>query len=304
MPESSQKRSLWGKILRRLKRKKSHKRGPWREVWRRLKKNKAAMVGLAIISVLVFAALVPSLIAPYGFDEQNLRARLLSPSFQHFMGTDNFGRDIFSRIVYGARISLQVGFVAVGIAIVVGGALGAISGYYGKRIDNVIMRFMDVLLAIPGILLAISIVAALGPGLRNLMIAVGIGSIPGYARIVRSSVLTIREQEFIEAARAVGASDFRIIVKHIIPNSLAPIMVQATLGVAGAILSAAGLSFIGLGFQPPTPEWGAMLSTGRNFIRDYWYMTAFPGLAIMITIFGLNLLGDGLRDALDPRLKN
>ncbi|MGV8145144.1 MAG: ABC transporter permease [Alkaliphilus sp.] len=285
-------------------RKKGQKRGPWREVWRRLKKNKAAMVGLTIILILVFSAMFADIIAPYGYDDQDLKARLQSPSMQHLLGTDNFGRDILSRIIYGSRISLQVGFIAVGIAIVFGGALGAIAGYYGKRLDNVIMRLMDVLLAIPGILLAISIVASLGSGLQNVMIAVGIGSIPGYARIVRSSVLTIREQEYIEAAKAVGASDFRIIVKHIIPNSLAPIIVQSTLGVAGAILSAAGLSFIGLGFQPPTPEWGAMLSTGRNFIRDYWHMTAFPGLAIMITIFGLNLLGDGLRDALDPRLKN
>ncbi|PHS36445.1 MAG: peptide ABC transporter permease [Alkaliphilus sp.] len=284
--------------------KQGQKRGPWREVWRRLKQNKAAMVGLAIILILVFSAIFADFIAPYGYDDQDLKARLQGPSMQHFLGTDNFGRDILSRIIYGSRVSLQVGFIAVGIAIAVGGTLGAISGYYGKRLDNVIMRLMDVLLAIPGILLAISIVAALGSGLQNVMIAVGIGSIPGYARIVRSSVLTIREQEFIEAARAVGASDFRIITKHIIPNALAPIIVQSTLGVAGAILSAAGLSFIGLGFQPPTPEWGAMLSTGRNFIRDHWHMTAFPGLAIMITIFGLNLLGDGLRDALDPRLKN
>ncbi|SCX89703.1 ABC transporter permease [Alkaliphilus peptidifermentans] len=280
------------------------KRGPWREVWRRMKQNKAAMVGLVIIGILIFAALTANIIAPYGYDDQNLPGRFQTPNSKHLLGTDNFGRDIFSRIIYGSRISLMVGFIAVGIAALSGGTLGAIAGFYGGKLDNVIMRMIDILLAIPGILLAISIVAALGPGLRNVMIAVGIGAIPGYARIVRASVLSLRDQEFIEAAKAVGANDFRIITKHIIPNSMAPIIVQATLGVANAILAAAGLSFIGLGIQPPTPEWGAMLSSGRNYIRDYPHIATFPGIAIMITIFGLNLLGDGLRDALDPRLKS
>lgn len=280
------------------------KRSQWLEVWRRLKQNKSAMVGLAIIMVLILSALFADIIAPFGIDDQNLMNALQKPNSTHWFGTDNFGRDIFSRVVHGSRISLQVGFIAVGIAMITGGILGAIAGYYGGRLDNFIMRMMDILLAIPSILLAISIVAALGPGLSNVMIAVGISSIPSYSRIVRASVLTLKDQEFVEAARAVGANDVRIIGRHIIPNSMAPIIVQATLGVAGAILSAAGLSFIGLGIQPPTPEWGAMLSSGRQFIRDYPHMTAFPGLAIMITIFGLNLLGDGLRDALDPRLKN
>lgn len=283
---------------------KKKKRGPWHEVWRRLKKNKAAMVGLGIILVLIFCALFAEFIAPYGYDDQDLTSRFKPPSKENLLGTDNFGRDILSRIIYGSRISLQVGFIAVGIAAIVGGTLGAIAGYYGGRLDNLIMRFIDILLAIPGILLAISIVASLGPGLRNVMIAVGIGAIPRYARIVRASVLSLRDQEFIEAAKAVGANDFRIITKHIIPNSMAPIIVQATLGVASAILSAAGLSFIGLGIQPPDPEWGAMLSSGRQYLRDYWHIATFPGIAIMITIFGLNLLGDGLRDALDPRLKS
>lgn len=280
------------------------KRNQWLEVWRRLKQNKSAMVGLAIIMVLILSALFADIIAPFGIDDQNLMNALQKPNSTHWFGTDNFGRDIFSRVVHGSRISLQVGFIAVGIAMITGGILGAIAGYYGGRLDNFIMRMMDILLAIPSILLAISIVAALGPGLSNVMIAVGISSIPSYSRIVRASVLTLKDQEFVEAARAVGANDVRIIGRHIIPNSMAPIIVQATLGVAGAILSAAGLSFIGLGIQPPTPEWGAMLSSGRQFIRDYPHMTAFPGLVIMITIFGLNLLGDGLRDALDPRLKN
>lgn len=284
--------------------KKKKKSGPWREVWRRLKQNKAAMFGLVVISTLILAAIFADVIAPYGYDDQNLKARFLTPNGDHWLGTDNFGRDIFSRILYGAQVSLKVGLIAVGIAMFTGGTLGAIAGFYGGKLDNVIMRFIDILLAIPGILLAISIVAALGPELRNVMIAVGVGSIPSYARIVRASVLSLRDQEFIEAARAVGASDTRLILKHIIPNSMAPLIVQSTIGVAGAILSAAGLGFIGLGIQPPLAEWGAMLNSGRQYIRDYPHMTAFPGLAIMITIFALNMLGDGLRDALDPRLKH
>lgn len=282
----------------------ARKRSPWRDVWHSLKKNKSALFGMAIIFLLFFFAITADFIAPYGIDEQNLALGIVKPGSGYPMGTDNFGRDIMSRIIHGSRISLMVGFVSVSISLLIGGSLGAIAGFFGGKLDNVIMRFMDVLLAIPSILLAISIVSALGPGLVNVMIAVGISSIPSYARIVRASVITLKDQEFIEAARAVGTSNFRIIAKHLIPNSLAPIIVQATLGVAGAILSAAGLSFIGLGIQPPTPEWGAMLSTGRQYIRDYPHITAFPGLAIMITIFGLNLFGDGLRDALDPRLKN
>jgi len=272
--------------------------------WRRLKRSKMAMCGLAIISLLFITAVFADIIAPYPYAQQNLKETFQYPSIKHLFGTDDFGRDIFSRIVYGARISLEVGFLSVGISIIVGGFLGAIAGYYGGKLDQLIMRSMDILLSIPSILLAISIVAALGPALVNLMIAVGISSIPRYARIVHSSVLTIRDYEYVEAARAVGSSDLRIIFKHILPNCLAPLIVQSTLGVATAIIVAAALSFIGLGIQPPVPEWGAMLSGGRSFIRNYWFMTVFPGMAIMITVFGLNLLGDGLRDALDPRLKN
>lgn len=273
------------------------------EVWRRLRKNKAAVFGLVIIAILLLTALFAPLIAPYHYDEQNLDEAFISPSARHVMGTDNFGRDILSRIIYGSRISLMVGFIAVGIGMVIGGTLGAISAYYGGVTDNILMRLIDVLLAMPNILLAISISAALGPGLVNAMIAVGIGTVPNYARVTRASVLTVKEREYVEAARCIGAKDGRIIVTHIIPNALAPMIVQATLGVASAILSAAALSFIGLGIQPPTPEWGAMLSAGRSYIRDYWYIVTFPGLAIMVTIFALNLFGDGLRDALDPRLK-
>ncbi len=283
---------------------KNKKRSQWLDVWMRLKKNKSAMFGMFIIGLLFFCAIFADVIAPFGYDDQNLSIAFTKPNSQYWFGTDNFGRDIYSRIIYGSRISLQVGFVAVSISMVIGGALGAIAGFFGGKLDNIIMRTMDILLAIPSILLAISIVSALGPGLINVMIAVGISSIPSYSRIVRASVITLKDQEFVEAARAVGTSNFRIITKHIIPNSLAPIIVQATLGVAGAILSAAGLSFIGLGIQPPTPEWGSMLSAGRQFIRDYPHISMYPGLVIMITIFGLNLFGDGLRDALDPRLKH
>ncbi len=278
-------------------------RSQWAEVWRRLRKNRMAMFGLVVILIIIFTAIFADVVAPYSYRAQNLRRIAETPSKDHLLGTDELGRDILSRIIFGTRVSLQVGFVAVSISVIVGGFLGAMSGYYGGKLDNVIMRMMDILLAIPSILLAIAIVSAFGGGLVNVMIAVGISSIPVYARIVKASVISIKEQEFIEAARAVGAKDLRIIFKHVLPNSMAPIIVQGTIGVANAILSAAGLSFIGLGIQPPTPEWGAMLSGGRMFIRTAPHIATFPGVAIMITIFALNLLGDGMRDALDPRLK-
>ena len=272
-------------------------------MWKRLCKSPLAMFGMFIVALLIFFAITADFIAPYRYDQQSLMDAFKAPSKEHLFGTDEFGRDIFSRIIYGSRISLQVGLIAVSISVIFGGFLGAVAGYYGGRIDNVIMRCMDILLAIPSILLAIAIAASLGPGLYNMMVAVGISSTPQYARIIRGSVLSLRDQEFVEAAKAVGSSDSRIILKHIIPNCLAPIIVQCTLGVASAILTAAGLSFIGLGIQPPIPEWGAMLSGGREYIRDYAYMTIFPGLAIMITILALNFLGDGLRDVLDPKLR-
>lgn len=274
------------------------------DTWRRLKKSKLAMAGLVVMIVLVFCALFADVLAPYPSDLQNLQNAFQAPSQSHPFGTDEYGRDVLSRCVYGARISLIIGFIAVGVSIFMGIILGSIAGYFGKVTDNLIMRAMDVLMAIPQMLLAIAIAAALGPGLFNLMIAVGIANIPSYARIVRASVLSVKDQEFVEAARAVGTNDFMIIVKHILPNCIAPIIVQATVGVALAILTAAGLSFIGLGIQPPTPEWGSMLSAGRYYIRDHWHMTLFPGLAIAITIFSLNVLGDGMRDALDPKLRD
>lgn len=275
----------------------------FRGVMHRLSKSPLAMFGLTVVLLLVLLAIFAPYVAPYKETQMDLMNRFSGPSMKHLFGTDQFGRDILSRIIYGSRISLQVGLIAVSIALVVGGLLGAVAGYYGGKIDNLIMRAMDILLAVPNTLLAIAIAASLGPGLFNLMIAVGISAVPGYARIVRGSVLSIRGEEYVEAARSVGSSDARIILHHILPNSMAPLIVQSTLGVASAILNAAGLSFIGLGIQPPTPEWGAMLSGGREYIRDYSYMTLFPGLVIMLTIMSLNFLGDGLRDALDPKLK-
>lgn len=279
------------------------KKSQLKEIWKRLLRNKMAVVGMVVLIALILCAVFAKQLAPYGYDDQNLEERFQFPNAQHWFGTDNFGRDIYSRILYGAQISLKVGLISVAIAAVAGGALGAIAAYYGGFTDNLVMRILDVFLAIPGILLSLSIAAALGPGLMNLMIAVGIGTVPNYARIVRASVLSVKEQEFIEAARCVGCSNGRIILRHIMPNCLAPIIVQATLGVASAILVASSMSFIGLGLQPPIPEWGAMLAVGRPFLRDYWYIVVFPGLTIMITIFSLNVFGDGLRDALDPRLK-
>jgi peptide/nickel transport system permease protein len=279
------------------------KSSPLRETWRRLKMNRASICGLAVIVVMVTSALLAPWIAPYDPAKMDVRARLQGPSLKHVLGTDNFGRDIFSRIVYASRISLVIGFVAVGIGAVFGGITGAVSGYYGRGLDSLLMRTMDVLLSIPQIILAIAIVGAMGASLLNLMIAVGISVLPRYARLVRASAMSLRDLEFIEAARAAGASDLRIILQNIIPNCMAPLIVLSTLGVAQAILSAATLSFLGLGIQPPTPEWGSMLSDGRQFLRNAPHITIFPGLAIVIVVMALNMLGDGLRDALDPKLR-
>lgn len=284
-----------------MKRKKKNSQLP--DMWKRFKRNKMAVFGLSILLILILIAVIAPLAAPYGYDEQNLRDAMQSPSMKHLLGTDNLGRDIFSRLVYGSRISLFVGLIAVAIGALVGGMIGAVAAYYGGMTDTIFMRVIDVMMSIPSMILAIAICASLGPGLVNTMIAVGFSSIPTYARVVRSAVLTVKQQEYIEASKAIGADSRIIILKHIIPNCMAPIIVQASLGVGNAILSAASMSFIGLGIQPPVPEWGAMLSAGRTYIRDFPQMVVFPGLCIMITIFSLNLAGDGLRDALDPRLK-
>lgn len=282
---------------------KAKKSSQWRDVWRRLRKNRMAMFGLCVLVLLVFLAIFANVVAPYGYDEQNYSQMLELPSWQHIMGTDNYGRDIFSRIVYGTRISLLIGFISLAISTVVGSILGACAGYFGGASDTIIMRGSDILMAIPRTVLAIAIATTLGPGLVNAMIAVAIGTIPSFTRVVRASTLTVKDQEYVEAARAIGASNFHIIKKYIFPNVLAPIIVQATLGVGTAILLAASLSFLGIGISPPTPEWGSMLSAARSYMRDYWHMVLFPGLAIMITVLALNLFGDGLRDALDPKLK-
>lgn len=274
------------------------------ETWVRLKKNKVAFASLWILLFLIVVAVFAGLIAPYPYSMQNPSNILQKPSLKHIFGTDQYGRDLFSRVVYGARISLSVGFIAVGVALLAGGFFGAIAGFYGGWLDNVIMRCMDILLSIPSVLLALAIVAAFGTSLPNLMLATGVSTIPGYARLVRATILTIKNQEYVEAARAVGTNDFEIITRQILPNCMAPILVQATFGVATAILTIAGLSFVGLGLQPPIPEWGSMLSDARAYIRGYSYMLVSPAVAIAITVFCLNSLGDGLRDALDPKLRD
>ena len=269
----------------------------------RLRRNYLAVLGFIVLFVLIGSAIFAERISPFGYADQDYMMIRQPPSAQHLLGTDQFGRDVLSRLIYGSRISLQVGLIAVSISLLVGGAIGAIGGYFGGRTDSVLMRIMDVQLAIPTILLAIVISSALGPGLVNLMVAVGITSIPRFARLMRASVLSIKGMEFIEAARAMGASHMRIILLYILPNCAAPLIVQSTLSVANAILFAATLSFLGLGIQPPFPEWGGMLSDARPYIRDSAYLSIFPGLAIMITIVALNCIGDGLRDALDPKQK-
>ena len=284
----------------------------WADAWRRFKKNKMAVVSLIFLGLLALIGIATLIIdAVTGnsiYDalviNQDLSQRFAEPSLKHPLGLDEFGRDILLRILWGTRYSLFMSIAAVLAAGVLGTILGAIAGYYGGRVDNVIMRIMDVVLSLPYMLLAIAIVAALGPGLVNVLISIAIGYIPEFARITRASVMTIREKEFIEAARAVGASDKTVIFSQILPNSMAPLIVEFTMAIAGAILSIAGLSFLGLGIQPPLPEWGAMLTNARGYIRDAWHITVFPGLIILITILALNIIGDGLRDALDPKLKN
>lgn len=279
---------------------------PAYEIWKRFKKNKAAMLGLAIFSVMVILAVFADVICDYDTQviAQNVANRLKPPSAVHWFGTDAYGRDIFARVVHGARISIVIGLAATVGSVCISGILGSIAGYYGGRVDNVIMRVLDTFLAIPGELLAMAIVASLGPSMTNLLIAVTIARIPPFTRVIRSSILTVIDQDYIEAAIASGARDSYIIVKHILPNAMGPIIIQATMGVGRMILTAAGMSFIGMGVQPPLPEWGSMLAEGRDFMRYSPYITLFPGLAIILTSLALNLLGDGLRDALDPKLKN
>lgn len=280
-------------------------RGRTREVLKRIVQNKGALAGSIVIVILILVSLFAGFFLDYDTQVigQNVAERLQGPSLRHWFGTDEVGRDIFGRITYGTRYSLSVGVAAVIIGLVIGVTLGAFAGYFGGAVENVIMRCVDILGAIPGILLAIVIVSVLGQSIFNLMLAIGITSVPQFVRITRAAVLTVKNEEYVEAAKTIGLSHRKIIFRHILPNCLSPIIVQTTLRMASAIISASGLSFLGLGVPAPEPEWGALLSAGRKYIREYSYMTIFPGLAIMITVLSLNLVGDGLRDALDPKLK-
>lgn len=289
-----------GKVLER-----SQKKSFLGETWQRLCNNKAAVLGMGFMILLVLVAIFADVMYDYETEviEQNIPQRLQYPSWKHPLGTDEFGRDLLARVIHGSRMSLIVSFSSVTFALVVGGLLGAISGFFGGIADNIIMRLTDILLAIPMTLFAIVIVAALGANTVNLALALGISSVPIFARLVRGSVLTVRDMEYVEAARAIGATNWIIIKDHILPNCLAPIIVQVTLRIAQAIYNTAALSFLGMGVQAPAPEWGGLLAAGRTYIRDYGYLSVIPGFAIMLTVLALNLLGDGLRDALDPRLR-
>lgn len=278
-------------------------KGPFADFVSRFTKSTSAMIGLGLLIMLVFCAVFAPVLAPYDPYESNLPQALQPPSSEHIMGTDELGRDIFSRILYGARISLIVGVEAVGLALICGVILGALAGYYGGKTDTGIMGIMDIMLSFPDILLAIAFMTVMGRGVDKAVIAIGIVSIPQYARIVRGSVLSVKENVYVTAARAIGNSDFRLIFVHILPNVLAPIIVRATIGVSIAILAAAALGFLGLGVEPPIAEWGTMLGSGRQTIFNAPHIVTFPGLAITLTVMAFNLLGDGLRDVLDPRLK-
>ncbi len=277
---------------------------PWRETWKEFKKNKIAVAGMSIVLFFILLAIFAPFITKEGINEQVMADRLQSPSAQYWLGTDDFGRDIFSRVIHGARISLWVGFSSVIGSVVIGSLLGIIAGYYGRWVDTIISRFFDIMLAFPSILLAIAIVAVLGPSLRNALIAIAIVNVPNFGRLIRSKVLSIKEDEYIMAAKGIGMKDSRILLSHILPNSMAPVIVQGTLAIATAILEAAALGFLGLGAQAPSPEWGKMLADSKNYIQSAPWTMIFPGLAIMLTVLGFNLMGDGLRDAMDPRMKN
>ena len=278
--------------------------GPWLEAWRSFKKSKSALVGAGIVVFFVILAIFGPLIAPFGMNEQNLAERLISPSGEHWFGTDDLGRDILSRILYGARLSIWVGFASVIMSVVVGSFLGIIAGYYGKWVDTIISRMFDILLAFPSILLAIAIVSILGPSLMNALIAIAIINVPTFGRLIRSKVLSVKQEEYILAAKAIGMKNSRILWKHILPNSMTPVIVQGTLAIATAILECAALGFLGLGAEPPAAEWGKMLADSRGYLMNAPWALFFPGIAIMLTVVGFNLMGDGLRDALDPKMKN
>ncbi|MDI7258859.1 MAG: ABC transporter permease [Thermodesulfobacteriota bacterium] len=271
--------------------------------WRYFKRNRLAMGGLAMIILVFLVAGFASLIAPYDPGKTDVSLKLKPPSLRNYLGTDQLGRDVFSRMLHGSRVSLSVGFVAVAISILIGILVGAVAGYYGRWVDPVLMRFVDIMLCFPSFFLILTVVALLGPSLFKVMLVIGITSWMGTSRFVRAEFLSLRERDFVQAATALGVKDRRIIFKHILPNALAPVFVTATLDVATAILVEAGLSFLGFGVQPPAPSWGNILTEGRTYIFDAWWLTVFPGLAILTTVLSFNLLGEGLRDALDPRLR-
>ncbi len=279
------------------------KRSQWADVWRRLRRNKLAMFGMIIVLLLALMAIFANVLAPYAYDAIDLTNRFQYPSGKHLLGTDNYGRDILSRLIYGGRISLLVSILAVIISVGLGSLIGALSGYFGGKTDTVIMRLVDILQAIPGTLLAVCVSAMLGGGVWQTAIAIAISGIAPSCRMMRATALTIRGQEYIEAAQAAGSSTMRVILTHVLPNCLAPIIVDTSLRLGGNIMMISSLSFIGLGVQPPTPEWGAILNAGREYIREFPPMILFPAIIIAITMLGFNIFGDGLRDALDPKLK-
>lgn len=278
--------------------------GPWREAWRGFKKSKVALAGAIIVLFFILLAIFGPLIAKEGINEQVMTDRLQPPSAEYWLGTDDFGRDILSRIIHGAKISLWVGFFSVIGSVIIGSVLGIVAGYYGRWVDTIISRVFDIMLAFPSILLAIAIVAVLGPSLQNALIAIAIINVPNFGRLIRSKVLSIKEDEYITAAKAIGMKDVRILFSHILPNSMAPVIVQGTLAIATAILEAAALGFLGLGAQAPMPEWGKMLADSKNYLQSAPWTMIFPGIAIMLTVLGFNLMGDGLRDAMDPKMKS
>lgn len=290
--------------VKKIKVKKQKQVSEFGAAMRRLAKNKTAMIGLGIFVVLLVLAILSPVINPYDYATPNVKDRCQGPSLKHWFGTDELGRDIFSRIMYGGRYSLTIGLIATLSSMLAGIVLGAVAGFFGGWVDNLIMRFLDVVQSIPGLLLTICVSAALGTGFDKTILALSVSRIPGMARTLRASVMQTRNEEYVEAAGVIGCGTFRTIVKYVLPNSFALLLVSATMGIANTILTTASLSYIGLGIQPPTPEWGAMLSAAKKFIRDYPYMLIFPGLFIAITVLSLNMLGDGLRDALDPKLKD
>jgi peptide/nickel transport system permease protein len=289
-------------IVNEIVRRKKHSRSG--EVWRRLKKNKAAVVSLGVIVFLILVAIFSDVIAPYPYDQQDFSKSFAPPSREHLLGCDKLGRDVLSRIIYGSLQSLQLGVVSVAIAATIGVTIGAVAGFYGGWTDNLIMRGLDIYQSIPTFLMCVTLAAVMGPSLQNAVLAIGISTMPSPARLMRASILTVREKEYVEAARVINASNLRIIRKHIIPNAIAPVIVSITMSIGMCILQGAGLSFIGLGAQPPMPEWGALISDARNIMREHGTLALYPGICIMLTVLAFNLLGDGLRDALDPRLKN